>query len=113
MIRLGKAVTLVSLLCATIFSGPVVAWHPAHHSSKSLSEKRLEAVKRRETSARQAGARNHARRATEASTSSGVKNITFSNPMASGAFCQGPHVVRRFFSHCVQSSTWTVQAFPK
>jgi carboxypeptidase D len=93
MIRLGKAVTLVSLLCATIFSGSVVA---RHHSPKSLSEKRLEVVKRRETSARQVGEGNHARRATEISTPSGVKNITFSNSKASGAYA-GVHASFAFF----------------
>ena len=104
MIRLGKALTLVSLLCATIFSGPVVAWGL---SQRSLSTKRLEAVKRGETSARRA----NARRATEISTSSGVKNITFSNPKASGAYPR-VHASSVFLSHCVQSSTWTVEAFP-
>ncbi|KAF8505431.1 Alpha/Beta hydrolase protein [Russula emetica] len=89
MIRLGKALTLVSLLCATIFSGPVVAWHP---SPKSLSAKRLEAVKRLETPARRAGAGNHARRATETSTPSGVKNITFSNPKASEFYVGGRNI---------------------
>jgi hypothetical protein len=84
MIRLGKALTLVSLLCATIFSGPVVARHPP---LRSLSAKHLEAVKLRETSARRAGAGN-ARRATETPTPSGVKNITFSNPKASGAYAR-------------------------
>jgi hypothetical protein len=109
MIRLGKAVTLVSLLCATIFSGPVVA---RHHSPKSLSEKRLEAVKLRETSARQVGAGNHPRRATETSTPSGVKNITFSNPKASGAYAR-VHALFVFFTHCGQSFTWMVQLFPR
>jgi hypothetical protein len=80
MIRLGKALTLVSLLCATILSVPVVAWYP---SPGSLNAKRLEAVKHRETSARRAAAGN-ARRA----TSSTVQNITFSNPKASGAFAR-------------------------
>lgn len=84
MICLGKALTLLSLLCATILSGPVVAWHPL---PRSLSAERLEAVKRGETSARRAGVDN-ARRAAEASTPSGVKNITFSNPKASGAYAR-------------------------
>jgi hypothetical protein len=94
MIRLGKALTLVGLLWATIFSGPVVtvAWHPSS-SLGSLSAKRLEAVKLRETSARRASAGN-ARRAAETSTPSGVKNITFSNPKASGVYAM---IVRRFF----------------
>jgi hypothetical protein len=109
MIRLGKALTLVSLLlCATV---PVVAWYP---SPRSLNAKRVEAVKRWETSARRAAGGN-ARRAAETSTSSRVKNITFSNPKASGAFARvrvhGASFV--IFSHCVQSSTWMVQAFPK
>jgi hypothetical protein len=107
MIRLGKTLTLVSLLCATIFLGPVVAWHP---SLRSLSAKRLEAVKLRETSARRAGAGN-ARRATETSTPSGVKNITFSNPKASGAHVM-VHASFVLYSHRVQSSTWMVEAFP-
>ena len=83
MTRLGKALTLVSLLCATIFSGPVAAEYPP--SLRSLSEKRLEAMKRLETSARRAGT-GDARRDTETSTTSRVKNITFSNPKASRAF---------------------------
>jgi hypothetical protein len=107
MIRLGKALTLLSLLCATILSGPVVAWHPL---PRSLSAERLEAVKRGETSARRAGVDN-ARRAAEVSTPSGVKNITFSNPKASGAYAR-VHASFVFFSHCVQSSTWMVKAFP-
>jgi hypothetical protein len=86
MIRPRKLLTLVSLLCATIFSGSVVAWHP---SLRSLSAKRLEAVKLRETSARRAGAGN-ARRATRA------KNITFSNPKASGAYAR-VHAFTLFF----------------
>jgi hypothetical protein len=95
-LRLGKALSLVSLLCATIFSSSVVASYP---SPGSLIEKRLEAVKRWETSAHQAGARDHhARGATEKSTPLGVKNITFSNLKASGAFCQASRVVR-LFSH--------------
>jgi len=69
----------------------------------------LEAVERGETSARQAGVDN-ARRATETSTPSGVKNITFSNPKASGAYAR-VHTSFVFFSHCVQSSTWMVEAF--
>ena len=93
MIRLGKALTLVSLLCATIFSAPVVAWYP---SPGSLNAKRLESVKRREMFAHRAAAGN-ARRATETSR---VQNITFSNPKASGAFCQGSrsHVVHHLLS---------------
>ncbi|KAI0285118.1 Alpha/Beta hydrolase protein [Russula aff. rugulosa BPL654] len=65
MIRLGKAVTLVSLLCATIFLGLVVA---LHHS------------------------RNHARRTTEVLTSLGVKKITFSNPVASEFYVDGTSI---------------------
>jgi hypothetical protein len=71
MIRLGKAVTLVSLLCATIFLGLIVA---LHHS------------------------RNHARRTTEVLTSLGVKKITFSNPVASGAFARVHASFVSFFS---------------
>ena len=82
MIRLGKAFTLVSLLCATIFSGLVVA---QRSSLKSLNAKHLEAVKRGKTSARRAGPGN-ARSVTETSTPSGVKNITFSNPKAFGVY---------------------------
>ena len=109
MIRLGKAFTLVSLLCATIFSGLVVA---QRSSLKSLNAKHLEAVKRGKTSARRAGPGN-ARSVTETSTPSGVKNITFSNPKAFGA-CTMVHASFIFFCHhCVQSSTWMVEAFPK
>jgi carboxypeptidase D len=94
MIRLGNVLTLLSLLSTTVFSGPVVARHPV---LRSLSAKHLEAVERVETSARQAGADN-ARRATETSTPSGVKNITFSNPKASGAYAR-VHASFVFFSH--------------
>ena len=85
MTRLAKALTLVSLLYATIFSGPVAARYPSPHS---LNEKRIEAVKRLMTSARQTGVGNHARRAASTSTLSEVKNITFRNPKASGAFAR-------------------------
>ena len=94
MIRLGKVLTLVSLLCATIFSGPAVAWNP---SLRSLNEKRLEAAKNRENSARRAGASN-ARRSTEAYTPSGAKGITFSNPKASGAHSRAYASFVLFFS---------------
>jgi hypothetical protein len=97
MIRLGKVLTLVSLLCATIFSGTVVAWYP---SRESLSTKRLEAVKRLEASVHQARAGN-ARLATETSTTSGVKNITFSNPKASGAYARVRASFVLIFSHWV------------
>ena len=82
MNRLGKAFTLVSLLCATIFSGPVAAWRP---SLKSLNMKHFEAVKRGETFARRAGP-GIAPSVTETSTPSGVRNITFSNPKAFGVY---------------------------
>lgn len=97
MIRLGEAVTLVSLLWATIFSGPVVA---RHHSPKALGEKRLEALERWETSARQVGAGNHTRLARRASTSSGVQNITFSNPLASRAYAR-VHASFAFFIYLI------------
>ena len=110
MIRLGKALTLVSLLSATIFSGPAVAsWHSSI-SPGSLSAKRLKAVKLREAPARRSGAGN-VRRAGETSTHSGVKNITFSNPKASGAYYYLVHA-SFVLSYRVQSSTWTVEAFP-
>ena len=107
MIRLGKALTLVSLLCATIFSGHVVADYPP--SLESLSARRLEAMKRLETSARRAGT-GDARRDTQTSTPQ-VKNITFSNPKASRAFTR-----RRssfFPSSLSQTTMWMAERFPK
>jgi hypothetical protein len=81
-----------TLICATIFSGPVVALHPP---LRPLNTKHVEAVKHWEMSTRRAGA--NARRATETSTLSGVKNITSSNPKASGAYAR-VHARRPSFS---------------
>ncbi|KAN0107452.1 hypothetical protein V8E52_010129 [Russula decolorans] len=64
---LGKALILISLLCTTFFSGPVVAWYP---SLRSLSAKRLEVVKTLGDGCRRAGAGNAWRRALETSTPS-------------------------------------------
>jgi hypothetical protein len=55
-------------------------------SLKSLNAKRLEIAKHRESSERARNSTSNARRATDTSAPSGVKNITFSNPRASGAY---------------------------
>ena len=52
----------------------------------SLNAKRLEIAKHRESSERARNSTSNARRATDTSAPSGVKNITFSNPRASGAY---------------------------
>jgi carboxypeptidase D len=81
MIRLLHALVLVSLLCGPLFSEPVAA---RDTSPRSLNTKRLEAAKRRESAHSRNGASN-ARRATDTSA---PKNITFSNPKASGAYAR-------------------------
>jgi carboxypeptidase D len=84
MTRLSRALALVGLLCGTLFSGPV-AVAARDTSVKSLHAKRLEAVKRWELSARGRDSGGNARRATGPAPPR-VKNITFSNPKASGEY---------------------------
>ena len=86
MIRLSHALALLSLLCGSLFWGPVAA---RDTSLMHLNAKRLEAAKRWESSARgRNGASDARRRAADTSGPSSVKNITFSNPKASGALSQ-------------------------
>jgi hypothetical protein len=86
MIHLSYAPALVILLCCTIFSEPVAA-RRSDASLRSLGDKRrLEAKKRWESSPRRRSAAGNARRAADTSASPGVKNITFTNPMASSAY---------------------------
>ncbi|KAH9999517.1 Alpha/Beta hydrolase protein [Russula vinacea] len=74
MIRFTCALALVSLLCCATFSESVAA-RDSHASLRSLgSKRRLEAVKRLESSP---GRRSRASRAGGTSASPGVKNITF------------------------------------
>jgi carboxypeptidase D len=83
MIRLCHALVLVSLLYGTLFKflEPVAA---RDNSLRSLNTKRFEAMKRRESS-HSRNVASHARRATDTSAPQ-VKNISFSNPKASGAY---------------------------
>jgi carboxypeptidase D len=85
MIRLTRVLALVSLLCCTVFSESVAA-RDSHASLRSLgSKRRLEAVKRWDPSPRRRSGASDTR-ARDTSASPGVKNITFTNPKASGAY---------------------------
>ena len=108
MIRLGHALALVSLFCGTLVSEPVSA---RSTSLRSLGAKRLEAVRRWEASAHSRNDAGNARRATDTSAPAGVKNITFSNPKASGACARVLCAVLSPFLMRFQSSTWTAAAF--
>jgi hypothetical protein len=90
MARLSPALALLSLLGAALFVG--TAARVFDPSSRSLNAKRLEAAKRLEYSARGRNGAGTSRRATDTSPPSRVKNITFTNPKASGASAraQGP-----------------------
>ena len=83
MARLSLALALLSLLCGTLFAG--TAARSADRSSRSL--KRLEAAKRLESSAHSRSGASNQRRATDTS-SPRVKNITFTNTKASGAYAR-------------------------
>ena len=86
MIHLSYAPALVILLCCTIFSEPVAA-RRSDPSLRSLDNKlRLEAKKRWESSPRRRSGAGNTRRAADTSASPGVKNITFTNPLASSAY---------------------------
>ena len=107
MIRLTCALALVSLLCCATFSESVAA-RDSHASLRSLgSKRRLEAVKRLESSP---GRRSRASRAGDTSASPGVKNITFTNPKASGAYAA--LCILLSISCAFQSSTLMVQKYP-
>ena len=89
MARLSRALALLSLLGGTLFVGTAARDIDPSNSSRSLNAKRFEVAKRREYFAR---GRNHGagggglRRATNTPPSARVKNITFTNPKASGAY---------------------------
>ena len=72
---------MFSLLYETLFLWPVSA---RGTSLRFLNAKRLEIVKHRELSDRGRNNASNARRATDTSVPSRAKNITFSNPKASG-----------------------------
>ena len=82
MTRLTHALALVGLLCGFLLSAPVAA---RDTSPRFLHDKRLEAQKRWESSRNSA---TNARRATDGSAPPRVKNITFTNPKASGAYAR-------------------------
>jgi hypothetical protein len=107
MTRLSHALVLFSLLYGTLFLGPVAA---RGTSLRSLNAKRLEIVKHRELSDHGRSGAGNARRATDTSPSR-VKNITFSNPKASGAL-PGFTLSSLHLMH-FQSSGWMVRPFQK
>jgi hypothetical protein len=79
MTRLIHTLVLFSMLYGH-FWGPVAA------RDTSLRAKRLEVAKHWESSVRSRNSANNVRRATDTSAPPRVKNITFSNPKASGAY---------------------------
>lgn len=86
MARLSRALALLSLLGVTLFLG--TAARTIDPSLRSLNAKRLEAATRWKHSAHGRNGAGDPHRATDISISpaSRVKNITFTNPRASGAF---------------------------
>jgi len=104
MTRLAHVLALVGLLCGILFSAPVAARNP---SQRFLHDKHLEAVKRRESGRNRA---TNAHRAIDDPAPTRVKNITFKNPKASGAYasiCASliPSLTR------FQSTTWMEKLF--
>jgi hypothetical protein len=95
MARLSRALALLSLLGATLFVGTA-----ARAFDPSSGSKRLEAAKRWEYSARGRNGASNSRRATDTSPPSRVKNITFTNPKASGAHARVHALSRLFVSSC-------------
>jgi hypothetical protein len=83
MTRLTPSFALVSLLCGLLFWRPVAA---RDISPRSLNAKRLEAVKHWEPIARGRSRANDTRRDTDGPAPPRVKNITFTNPEASGVY---------------------------
>src|SRR5260370_26532542 len=83
MAHLSRALPLLGLFCATLFIGTEAARRGT--SLRSLNAKRLEASKRWEVSARGRTGVGDARRAPDTSPPSREKNITSTNPKASGA----------------------------
>jgi len=97
MAHLSRALPLLGLFCATLFIGTEAARRGT--SLRSLNAKRLEASKRWEVSARGRTGVGDARRATDTSPPSRVKNITFTNPKASGA-CARVHTLPHLLVSC-------------
>jgi hypothetical protein len=101
MARLSRALALLSLLGGTLLVG--TAARVIDPSLRSLNPKHLEAAKRWEHSARglnRAGPVGDPRRAARAtSPPARVKNITFTNPKASGAYPR-VHALPRLFVSC-------------
>ena len=83
MTRLAHFLALAALLCGILVSAPVAA---RDTSSRFLHDRRDEAVKRWESG------RNRATNVRRAAVTDGaaprVKNITFTNPKASGAYAR-------------------------
>jgi hypothetical protein len=79
MTPLSHALVLFSLLYGLF-------WRPVTARDTSLRVKRLEVAKHWESSSRSRNSANKVRRATDTSAPPRVKNITFSNPRASGAY---------------------------
>jgi hypothetical protein len=98
MARLSRALALLSLLGAALLVGTTA--RVIDPSSRSLNAKRLEAAKRWEYSARGRIGAGNSRRATDTSPPSRVKNITFTNPKASGAHARVHALSRLFVSSC-------------
>ena len=99
MARLSLALALLSLLGGTLFASVGTAARAIDPSSRSLNAKRHEAAKRWGSSARGLSGTGNPRRAAVVSPSSGVKNITFKNPRASGAYTR-VHALPRLFVSC-------------
>jgi hypothetical protein len=97
MARLSRTLALLSLLGGALFVG--IAARTVDPSLRSLNAKRLEAAKRWEYSARGRNGSGDFRRATDTSPPSRVKNITFTNPKASGASAK-VHALSRLFISC-------------
>jgi hypothetical protein len=95
MARLTRALALLSLLGLTLFVGTAAG---TIDPFRSLNAKRLEALKRWEHSARGRNGAGDSRRATDTSPPSRVKNITFTNPKASGAYARVLALPRLFVS---------------
>jgi len=87
MTRPSCILALVGSLCGVLFLAPFVVARDT--SSKSLSARRLEAMHRWESSARDRIGEDNVRRAIDAPASPRVKNISFSNPKAARFYVDG------------------------
>ena len=101
MARLSRALALLTLLGGTFFVGAALAARrPNDPSLRSLNAMRLEAVKRWDYSARGRNGAGDPRRSSgstviDTSPPSKVKNITFTNPKASGECATRAHALTR------------------